>query len=598
MNLPNRYLQMTPWEKFVHWGTRFVSLENFDAEERDYKLEIAARMADAKKALLAGEAPWQDLLQQAFGGQNNLTHYRTHQDFLRWIFNAPDQSALLAIWDDTVPVDQRIRNFSRILPTQTLRGVGTRLNLASVLNLANHPKSEPPFQWTPFKEAFKFTSHPAPDLDFDEADIYRYSLDFLDQLADSMADAGTELRDRLDAQAVLWSIYRWTPDSWSAEEVDALQAFRENHPPAPERRAVKPGASSSDPAVESPPEVEPEPPEELREPEQPNIEGSNPTPPLAEPAPVPVTLPEEPATLDEPKEPAVPPPTLEKWAERLLLDEEFLAKVLRLLQAKKQMIFYGPPGTGKTFLAREVAAYLTLGIEDAVELVQFHPSYAYEDFIEGYRPAPTGQGFVLRNGPLKRIAERATRRPEKTHVLVIDEINRGNLSKVLGELYFLLEYREQEIRLQYSDQPFSLPSNLWIIGTMNTADRSIALVDSALRRRFQFVELSPTRAPVEGLLERWLQANKPDMTWITRIVDRANETLRSSELAIGPSHFMQDHLDDAWFELIWEHSVLPYLGTNLLEEPERLAELQLQSLRQALGLDPKADADSDSDAPD
>ena len=121
--------------------------------------------------------------------------------------------------------------------------------------------------------------------------------------------------------------------------------------------------------------------------------------------------------------------------------------------------------------------------------------------------------------------KRRSRRGQKSdarHFLVIDEINRGNLSKVFGELYFLLEYRDEEVRLLYADEPFSLPDNLYIIGTMNTADRSIALVDLALRRRFHFVEFHPNTPPVQGLLRRWLEQNAPAMSWVADIVDRAN----------------------------------------------------------------------------
>lgn len=127
-----------------------------------------------------------------------------------------------------------------------------------------------------------------------------------------------------------------------------------------------------------------------------------------------------------------------------------------------QVIFYGPPGTGKTFVARKLAGHIGRG-GGTVEQVQFHPSYAYEDFIEGYRPKLVkGQvTYEVVDGPLKRIAATAQERPDLTHVLLIDELNRVNVPKVLGELLFLLEYRDEEIRLQYSDIPFALPPNLW-----------------------------------------------------------------------------------------------------------------------------------------
>ena len=192
------------------------------------------------------------------------------------------------------------------------------------------------------------------------------------------------------------------------------------------------------------------------------------------------------------------------------------------------------------------------GSKERVRLVQFHPSYAYEDFVQGYRPALSGgqPGFELRNGPLLEAAERAKAEPDARHFLVIDEINRGNLSKVFGELYFLLEYRDEEMRLLYDDEPFSLPKNLYIIGTMNTADRSIALVDLALRRRFHFVEFHPHKPPVEGILQRWLGQKAPAMSWVADIVDRANKKLDDQQAAIGPSYFMKDNLNEEMLRLI------------------------------------------------
>lgn len=256
---------------------------------------------------------------------------------------------------------------------------------------------------------------------------------------------------------------------------------------------------------------------------------------------------------------------LQSLADELHVDVKFLKKIVRLLDDKRQVIFQGPPGTGKTFIAQRLANYLVKS-EARVTLVQFHPSYAYEDFVQGYRPTlKKGQlGFKLRNGPLLKAAARTD--PDRTqdkHFLIIDEINRGNLAKVFGELYFLLEYRNSQIRLQYSDDRFSLPENLYIIGTMNTADRSIALVDLALRRRFHFVEFHPSKPPIQGLLRRWLRDKNPDKEWIADIVDRANAVLNDQQAAIGPSYFMKDKLDDDMVRLIWEHNVLPYIQERL-----------------------------------
>ena len=282
-------------------------------------------------------------------------------------------------------------------------------------------------------------------------------------------------------------------------------------------------------------------------------------------------------------------PDLYTLADELLLPVSFLQNIERLLTDKRQVIFQGPPGTGKTYVAKQLAECLA-GSPDRVRLVQFHPSYAYEDFIQGYRPSLDESGrasFTLRNGPLVEMAELANAGPDRSHFLVIDEINRGNLAKVLGELYFLLEYRSEAIRLQYSDALFALPRNLYIIGTMNTADRSIALVDLALRRRFHFVDFHPQRPPIDALLTKWLSVNAPDMQWVARVVDHANVLLDNSEAAIGSSYFMKQSLDDAQMELLWKHNVLPYIEEQFYGDPDRLAEFDLQTLRNALNFGDK-----------
>ena len=298
---------------------------------------------------------------------------------------------------------------------------------------------------------------------------------------------------------------------------------------------------------------------------------------------------------------------LKKLADDLLLPKGFLDEIATLLEEKRQVIFQGPPGTGKTYVARALARHLA-GSDSRVTLVQFHPSYAYEDFVQGYRPALSkdGQaGFELRDGPLLQVAARASAeqlRAEKVgeepakHFLVIDEINRGNLAKVFGELYFLLEYRNEGVRLQYSDKPFSLPPNLYIVGTMNTADRSIALVDLALRRRFSFVEFDTREEPIKGLLRRWLTTNAPGMEWVAGMVDRANERLDDRRAAIGPSYFMKPGLTEERVRRIWQHDVLPYIEERLYGEREGLGDFDFDALsRETPGTDEGQDSDEGED---
>ena len=277
------------------------------------------------------------------------------------------------------------------------------------------------------------------------------------------------------------------------------------------------------------------------------------------------------------------------FAERLLMDQAELVKIADLLWERKQIIFYGPPGTGKTYLARELARHLT--DDGAVKLVQFHPSYTYEDFFEGFRPEPGGSGtltFTLRAGPFRDFAEVAGANPTTAYVLIIDEINRANLAKVFGELYFLLEYRDESISLQYSpDKEFTLPQNLFIIGTMNTADRSIARIDTAMRRRFAFVELDPRIPPVAGLLSRWLDKRHlpPEAALL---LDELNRRIADSDAAIGPSYLMDERIYQRadGFGRIWQYSVMPLLE-DLFYGQRDLEELYgLPSLRKAIAAAP------------
>lgn len=277
---------------------------------------------------------------------------------------------------------------------------------------------------------------------------------------------------------------------------------------------------------------------------------------------------------------------LKHLAEDLLIDVDFLAEIQELLEDKKQVIFYGPPGAGKTYVALKLAEALCGGSEEvsSVEVVQFHPSYAYEDFVEGFRPSEDGT-FKLRRGKLLSIAERSIQNPDKKFFLIIDEINRGNVAKVFGEMYFLLEYRDRDIQLQYADEPFRMPENLYFIGTMNSADRSIGLIDSALRRRFHFVSFYPTEPAMKNLLRDWLELNAPSISWIATAVDNANYLLGNPDFAIGPSHFMKPDLTEELARKIWRRSIIPYVEDFFFNQKEKANDYDLDRLRVLKRLD-------------
>ena len=296
--------------------------------------------------------------------------------------------------------------------------------------------------------------------------------------------------------------------------------------------------------------------------------------------------------------PVAPPPRRElafravtaEFAYDVNMNRAGLASIVDLLWERKQIVLYGPPGTGKTWLAKRLARHLTSDMDGAVRLVQFHPSYTYEDFFEGFRPLPGSGGslsFELRPGPFRDFAETAEDDTSTPYILVIDEINRANLAKVFGELYFLLEYRDESIRLQYSStKPFRLPPNLFIIGTMNTADRSIAKIDAAMRRRFAFVELHPRTPPVQGLLSRWL-ARKGLPDWPARVLDELNSRIEDADAAIGPSYLMDPRIyqRDDGVERVWQYWIMPLLADQFYGQTDLEELYGLPALRRAAGID-------------
>ncbi|MDD9961753.1 MAG: AAA family ATPase [Gammaproteobacteria bacterium] len=276
--------------------------------------------------------------------------------------------------------------------------------------------------------------------------------------------------------------------------------------------------------------------------------------------------------------------TTDQAHEDVFVPRDDFARILKSIESRKNLILQGPPGTGKTFVARRIARRL-IESEDSsrIEMVQFHQSYAYEDFVQGYRPANNG-GFELKDGVFHRFCQLA-RKSKVPHVFLIDEINRGNLSRIFGELLMLIEADkrrdEYAIALTYSDKPFHVPSNVYILGMMNTADRSLAVVDYALRRRFAFETLKPAFATDYGRerFKRHLEAKGATPGLIARISDRIGQLNKKisedKELGvgfqIGHSYFVPgdgDEPSEDWYRHIVDTQIVPLLREYWFDSPK------------------------------
>ena len=281
----------------------------------------------------------------------------------------------------------------------------------------------------------------------------------------------------------------------------------------------------------------------------------------------------------------------------LFINEYDYDDIVSLLKHKKNLILEGSPGVGKSFATKRIA-YSMIGSKDnsKIETVQFHQSYSYEDFIKGFRPDERG-GLKLNDGIFLKFCDKASKDTDSDYFFIIDEINRGNLSKIFGELMFLIEKdkRNESIKLAYSDpkdpeSEFSIPENLYIIGTMNTADRSLAMVDYALRRRFVFYSLKP-QFESEKFKSHLVNDYGVEEKLVDNIVNKLNalnEVIANDEkylgegFTIGHSYFVPDNdssLNREWYERIINFEIKPLLKEYWFDNLDK-AEQEVDNLLQ------------------
>ncbi len=274
--------------------------------------------------------------------------------------------------------------------------------------------------------------------------------------------------------------------------------------------------------------------------------------------------------------------TKEDFLSQVYMSDESYETLTTLLRRKKNIILQGAPGVGKTFAAKRLA-YSIMGERDSsrVDMIQFHQSYSYEDFIMGYRPE--NNGFKLVYGAFYNFCKKAQDDNERDYFFIIDEINRGNLSKIFGELFMLIEHDKRDelnsMRLLYADEQFYIPSNVHIIGMMNTADRSLAMLDYALRRRFAFFEMNPA-FDSDGFRKYQETIANPKFNKLIEIIKQLNNTIKEDVslgggFRIGHSYFISganDIIDDAWLETVVNYEVIPLLQEYWFDENSKVEE--------------------------
>ena len=268
--------------------------------------------------------------------------------------------------------------------------------------------------------------------------------------------------------------------------------------------------------------------------------------------------------------------TKSDFLDEVYMTEKRYENLVAVLHNKKNIILQGAPGVGKTFAARRLA-WSMMGEQDdsRIEFVQFHQNYSYEDFMMGYKPVE--DGFELKYGVFYRFCQKAANQPDKEFFFIIDEINRGNMSKIFGELLMLIEkdYRGTKATLAYNGLSFSVPKNLYIIGMMNTADRSLAMIDYALRRRFSFFEMEPG-FDSEGFIHYQNGLNNETLNeLISKVKDLNHEIALDKSLGkgfcIGHSYFCgRDICTDEWMHSIVDYDILPMLSEYWFDDPNKL----------------------------
>ena len=494
------------WNGHLHWARRLRAWPEFDARALEGRRRMAASITAARS--LPASAPPDGFirhLSRAFETAGELIAAGSYDPFLEWCAVDPvnTRAALDALWSGDEFAGVRLRSFLERVPVQVVPGRGARTTLASIVLMGEDVERHPLYLPEVIEQSARLIGEPPPPPDADEVVVYVHAIDLLDRMVDEATLRDVPVRSRLVAECVLAWLAKGSPlDHWPPEERGMFLVFRGGEQALGDDTSIEAISLAA-------------------------------TAPLA-------------ATLHVPN--------------------DFLARIVTLLELGRPVILHGAAGTGKTYIARALSEALC-GTEQ-VEFVFLHPTISYHDLLAG------GEWGATVSGPLRRVVEAARADPGHRYAVILDGLDRIDAPTVLGELAHLFEYRGEQVA-QNGREPFDLPANLWVLGTLATTSDDVSTFDVSIARRCAFVECDPRHGPLESVLASWLGEHAPELAWVAALVTQSNVLLEPLGARIPATLFMpRALLTEPAVELTWMHVVLPLLTGVLLDEVKVAADLE------------------------
>ena len=492
------------WNAHCQWSRRLRAWRQFDERAIGGRRRIAIAIAQASSTPVdAPPADWIGPLRRAFETMGELIPAGAYATFLDWCATDPvaTRAALEALWAGEEFVGVRLRAFLEQVPIQVVPGRGARTTLASILLMGEDVDRHPLYLPDVIEQTARLLGEPPPPADADEVTVYVHAIDLFDRMVDEAGLRDAPVRSRLIAECVLAWLAKGSPlDHWTPEERGMFLVFQGGE------RAI-----GDDTSVE-----------------------------------------------------AVSLATTATLAAGLHVPNEFLARIVTLLELGRPVVMHGAAGTGKTFIAR--AMMEALCGREQVEFIYLHPTIAFEELVAG------GEWGASVAGPIRHVVEQAVGDPGHRYALILDGLDRVDARAVLGDLTHLLEYRD-DAGAQTGSRGLSLPTNLWVLGTLATTGPELGLAAS-LARCCAFVECDLEDGLLGGMLASWLVEHCPDLAWVASLVRQANALLAPHGVRIPATLFMPRRpLTEPAVALTWTHVVQPLVAVATGRDPELAAAL-------------------------